>query len=132
MGIEIDLFKGLVLAVTRCTEKCEKILRLIRSLEKRGIKMEKKEQQKEPEFKYDIVKHIGVISDMGKGWKKELNMVSWNGRPEKYDIRNWSSDHKHMDRGITLHQDDMQKLVDLFVTHSKVNTKVPVKKQATE
>ena len=32
------------------------------------------------EIKYDIVENIGVLSDNGKGWTKELNLVSWNER----------------------------------------------------
>ena len=30
------------------------------------------------EIKYEVVEHIGVLSESAKGWKKELNRVSWN------------------------------------------------------
>lgn len=39
------------------------------------------------DIKYDIVEEIGVISENAKGWRKELNLVSWNGAAPKYDIR---------------------------------------------
>ncbi len=31
------------------------------------------------DFQYEIVEHIGVLSESPKGWRKELNKVSWNG-----------------------------------------------------
>ncbi|MBM7702915.1 YdbC family protein [Metabacillus iocasae] len=42
-----------------------------------------------PEIKYEIVETIAVLSESPKGWKKELNLVSWNGREPKYDLREW-------------------------------------------
>ena len=42
------------------------------------------------EIKYEITKPIGILSESAKGWKKELNMISWNGAAEKYDIRDWA------------------------------------------
>ena len=42
------------------------------------------------DIKYEITKHIGVLSESAKGWTKELNLVSWNDREPKYDIREWA------------------------------------------
>ena len=28
-------------------------------------------------------------------------MISWNGAAEKYDIRDWASEHEKMGKGIT-------------------------------
>ena len=39
------------------------------------------------DIKYDILEEIGVLSENSKGWRKELNMVSWNGAALKYDLR---------------------------------------------
>lgn len=58
--------------------------------------------QKGDEFTYEIKEHIGVFRTSAGGWTKELNLVSWNGKPEKYDLREWSEDHKKMSRGVTL------------------------------
>jgi len=63
---------------------------------------------------FDIVKHYGVISEEKGGWRKELNMVSWNGRTAKFDIRDWSPDHEKMGKGITLTKDEAGKLVELI------------------
>lgn len=56
---------------------------------------------------YNIVRHIAVLSENTKtGWKKELNIVSWNGNEPKYDIREWSADHIKMGKGVTLTEDE--------------------------
>ncbi|MBR5931660.1 MAG: YdbC family protein [Lachnospiraceae bacterium] len=66
------------------------------------------------EFRSDIVKNIGVLSESAKGWTKELNYISWNGANPKYDIRDWSPDHSKMGKGITLTDADVQKLKELL------------------
>lgn len=71
-----------------------------------------------------IKKHLGVLSEGDKGWKKELNIVSWNDGPTKYDIREWNEDHDKMSRGITLYGDEMEAIVDAVV---KCNSKDIVK-----
>ena len=72
----------------------------------------------EREFSFEIKEHIGVISSNDKGWSKELNVVSWNGQPAKFDIREWDQDHQRMTKGITLLDRDMRKLVDLYLGDS--------------
>ena len=42
------------------------------------------------EFKYEITERIAVLSQAPNGWERQLNMVSWNEREPKYDIRDWS------------------------------------------
>lgn len=73
---------------------------------KKGRESEKGASRPNPakgeEFTYEIIEHIGVLKTSSGGWTKELNVVSWNGNPEKYDLREWSEDHKKMSRGITL------------------------------
>lgn len=60
---------------------------------------------------YNIVRHIAVLSENTKtGWKKELNIVSWNGNEPKYDIREWSADHVKMGKGVTLTEDEYKVL----------------------
>ena len=60
----------------------------------------------------EIVKEIGVLSESNKGWTKELNLVSWNGREPKYDLREWDPDHEKMSKGITLTKEAAVKLRD--------------------
>ena len=65
------------------------------------------------DIEYTIVKHLGVISESRGGWKKELNLISWNGREPKYDIRDWSQDHQKMGKGITLTGEQLAALMKL-------------------
>jgi len=67
-----------------------------------------------PEIKYEIVKQLGVINTTDKGWKKELNLVSWNGRDAKYDLRDWSENHERMGKGITLTKEEAEKLKEIL------------------
>jgi len=66
------------------------------------------------EFKYEVTKHIGVLSEGSKGWTKELNLISWNGREPKYDIRDWAPEREKMGKGVTLSEDEVTKLKQLF------------------
>ena len=66
------------------------------------------------EFKYEITEHIGDISESSSGWKKELNLISWNGANPKYDIRDWAPDHEKMGKGITLTADEAWELAQLI------------------
>ena len=67
------------------------------------------------DIKYEIVKELGVISESGKGWTKELNLVSWNGAAPKYDIRDWAPNHEKMGKGITLNSDEVNVLINLLI-----------------
>lgn len=78
--------------------------------------MYKKEESKfVPEFK--IIDTIGVLSTNTKSnWCKELNLISWNDREPKYDIRDWSPDHTKMGKGVTLTLTEAQALKELLET----------------
>ena len=64
-----------------------------------------------PEIKYEIVEKIAKLSTTEKGWSKELNLVSWDGRDPKYDLRSWSENHEKTGKGITLSENEIIKLV---------------------
>ncbi len=51
------------------------------------------------DIRYEIVMQLGVLSQSRSGWTKELNLVSWNGRAPKYDIRDWSPGHSSWEEG---------------------------------
>ncbi len=57
------------------------------------------------EFKFEIEEHLIVLSENDKGWKKELTRVSWNGCQ-------WSPDYSKMGKGVTLTNEEFQKLVE--------------------
>jgi hypothetical protein len=68
------------------------------------------------EIKYEIVKKIGVLSKAGSGWTKELNLISWNDRDPKYDLRDWSADGQKMGKGVTLSREELSALKELLNT----------------
>ncbi|MCM3739643.1 YdbC family protein [Oceanobacillus luteolus] len=61
-------------------------------------------------IQYEIIETIAVISESTKGWTKELNLISWNGRKPKYDLRDWAPDHEKMGKGITLTKEELLQL----------------------
>jgi len=62
------------------------------------------------EIKYEIIEEIGILSENAKGWRKELNKVSWNGAVPKYDLRDWAPGHEKMGKGLTLTEEEVKKL----------------------
>ena len=76
------------------------------------------------EIKYEIIKNIGVLSKLAlsrvegsaSGWAKELNLISWNDRDPKYDIRDWSADGVKMGKGVTLSKEELLALKELLNT----------------
>ena len=66
------------------------------------------------EIKYEITKKIGVLSKSASGWAKEVNLISWNDRDAKYDIRDWSADGVKMGKGVTLSKEELLALKELL------------------
>lgn len=62
------------------------------------------------EIRYEIIEKIGVLSESTKGWRKEINLISWNGAEPKYDIREWAPNHEKMGKGITLSEEELKKV----------------------
>lgn len=66
------------------------------------------------DFSFQIVKNLGTLSESKGGWKTELNLVSWGGRPAKYDLRSWSPDHQKMGKGSTFSKEEIEALKNLL------------------
>ena len=66
------------------------------------------------DIKYEIKETVGVIAESAKGWKKELNLISWNGKEAKYDLREWAPEHEKMGKGVTLTRDELKLLKELL------------------
>lgn len=65
------------------------------------------------DLKFEIVNHYGVISERSKGWRREINSVSWNDAEPKFDIRDWGPNHEKMGKGITLSEEELLNLIDI-------------------
>jgi len=61
-------------------------------------------------FIYEIFETVAVLSEGKKGWQKELNLISWNGREPVYDIWEWAKDHQKLGKGVTFKQSELQVL----------------------
>ncbi len=66
------------------------------------------------EIKYELIKNVGILSKSGSGWTKELNLISWNDRDAKYDLRDWSPDREKMGKGVTLSKEELSALRELL------------------
>ena len=66
------------------------------------------------EIKFDIIKNIAVLSEGAKGWKREVNIISWNGRKPKIDIRDWDETHSKMGKGVTLSKGELKQLKEIL------------------
>ena len=66
------------------------------------------------DIKYEIKETLGELSETGKVWRKELNLISWNDKEAKYDIRDWSPEHEKMGKGITLSKEELINLKALL------------------
>ena len=71
------------------------------------------------EVECDIIEFYGVFSkgiysQGAKSWNKEVNLVSWNGRPAKLDIRNWQRDHEKCGKGIAVTWEEAEELAKLL------------------
>lgn len=66
------------------------------------------------EIKFEIKETLGVVSESSKGWKKELNLISWNDKEPKFDLREWDPSHEKMGKGVTLSREELQKLKELL------------------
>ncbi len=66
------------------------------------------------EFKYEIVKHIATLSSAANGWERQLNLISWNDREPKYDLRDWAPDGSKMSKGISLSNEEICMLKEIL------------------
>lgn len=58
---------------------------------------------------FTIEKHIATLSGGENEVSKQINLVSWNGKPAVIDIRAWSGKGKPY-KGITLSADEVKAL----------------------
>ena len=81
---------------------------------------------------YKVLANVGVLAQYPTGWNKEANIISWNGGAPKLDIRDWSADHEHMSRGITLTADEAQRLVETVQSRDAVGLLMDMNKPSRD
>jgi len=68
------------------------------------------------DFQYAINEHLGILGEYKSGWRKELNIISWNNGAPKFDIRDWGPDHDLISTGITLYKEEAAALLEFLST----------------
>lgn len=63
---------------------------------------------------YEIKKYYGAIDERKNGWRREVNLVSWNEGQDKFDIRSWDEAYERMTRGITLTEIEAKNLYEVL------------------
>lgn len=66
-------------------------------------------------FRKDTVT-FEIVANIGKAGKREVNMVSWNGRAPKVDIREWDEYHDTPRKGITMTDAEAKELYEALKT----------------
>lgn len=66
------------------------------------------------DIKFEIIRTLGVLSEGTKGWQREINLLSWNDRKPKVDIRDWAPEHEKIGKGITLNKKELLQLKELL------------------
>lgn len=62
-------------------------------------------------FEFEIVElGVKIGETSSKGWTLEINKVSFNGNPAKWDIRSWNADHSMMGKGVCLTEEELNNL----------------------
>ena len=70
------------------------------------------------EVKYEVIQHLGKLTDEEGKYNKELNIISWNGNEPKFDLRPWKIDEetgeRKMMKGITLTSEELEALYNIL------------------
>ena len=78
------------------------------------------EKSNNGEVTFEIKEFIGALDAANdNGWRRELNLVSWNGGIAKLDIREWSPDHTRMSRGITMSEEQGIRVAQLLAQRTR-------------
>ena len=79
-------------------------------------------QNRDNEVSFRLVEKLGVLERHKNGWNREVNIVAWNGKPPKVDIRDWDPEHERMSKGITLHASEAVKLTQILARRLQLET----------
>lgn len=67
------------------------------------------------EITYEIIDHFGVYEEHSGGWKGEVNLISWNGKDPKVDIRNWDEERSKCSKGVSMSMEAARLLGEILV-----------------
>ena len=73
-------------------------------------------ERKGETIEFRIERSIAVLGEGKGGWTTELNLVGWNGREAKLDIRPWDPSHRLMGKGLTFTREEALRLRDALTS----------------
>ena len=73
-------------------------------------------RRSDEQISYNILSHLGTLGHSSSGWSREVNIVSWNRRQPRLDIRDWSPQHTRMSRGIALNANETDNLKGILMS----------------
>lgn len=66
-------------------------------------------------YNFKINEEIAVISKRESGgWSLELNVVTFNDKEAKYDLREWRNDHTQLRPGARFSESDLRPLMEVI------------------
>jgi hypothetical protein len=85
------------------------------------------------DFSYEVTEEIGVIGNpTPSGWTTQLNLVSWNGKEPKLDIRSWNEDLSRMGKGISLSMEEATELANLLNSYLRLGSEEDFERPLTK
>ena len=85
------------------------------------------------EFSYEVVEEVGTIGNpTPSGWTTQLNLVSWNGKEPKLDIRSWNEDYSRMGKGISLTREEATELAHLLNSYLSLGSEEDFERPLTK
>lgn len=66
-------------------------------------------------IEYELIETYGVFDETESGWTREVNLISWNGKEPKIDVRTWSPDHSKSSKIGTLSKDSARRLAEILM-----------------
>ena len=82
------------------------------------LKIERNNSMSTKEVSHKVIEHIGTISTKNN-YSKEVNIISWNGRPPVYDIRIFKTDVdglKYPLKGLSFNKEDLITLKEVLAS----------------
>ncbi len=78
----------------------------------------------------DLIKELAVLKE-SNGYRKVVNIISWNGAEPKLDIHEWTPENHCTKKGFTLSDEEAKLLLNTLQDYFESKEK-PAKEESTE
>lgn len=69
------------------------------------------------DFKFEIKDTIGILKEYNKGWTKSVIKIQYQNNEDTIDIRMIDNDNNFIGKGISLSEQEADKLCDMLCTY---------------